>query len=83
MGSEGCYVRRFAEICRAGLVYGNATGLLRKSVANPITKLETVTVATNGTNNRRRLLISLKLRGSTIESRCIKSGGISGGVAGL
>ena len=81
--SEGCYVRRFAEIYRSGLIDGNARRLLRNSHAIAIAKLKTTTVATNETNTRRLLLISLKLRGSDIESRCIKSGGISGGVAAL
>ena len=52
MVSEGCSVRRFAEIYRAGLVDGNATRLLRNAAAIAIAKLETVTVATNVTNNR-------------------------------
>ena len=46
-------------------------------------KLETDTVETNETSNRSQLLLSLKLHGFTIESRCKRSGGISGGVAGL
>ena len=83
MGSKDCYVRRFAKICRIGLVYGNATRLLRKSADIAIAKLETHMVATNGTSNRRQLLLSLKLRSSTIESRCRKSGEISECVAGL
>ena len=83
MGSEGSSVCRFAEIYRVGLVDGNASRLLQKAVATAIAKSETFTFATNGTNNGRQLLISLKLRGFTVESRCIKSGGISGGVAGL
>ena len=82
MGSKDCSIRRFAEIYRICLANGNAARLLRKAVATAIAKLETDTVATNGTNNRRQLLLSLKLRGSNIESRCIKSGGISGGVSG-
>ncbi len=77
MGSEGCSLRRFAEIYRAGLVDGKSTRLLRKASATAIAKLETVTVAINGSNNRKQLLLSLKLRGSAIESRRIKSGGIS------
>ena len=40
---------------------GNATRLLRKAYATDIAKLGIVTVATNGTNNRRQLLLSLKL----------------------
>ena len=72
MGSEGFSFRRFAEINRACLVDDNATRLLRKAVAFAIAKLYTVTVATNGTKNRRQLLLSLKLRGLAIESRCIK-----------
>ncbi len=83
MGSEGCSIRYFAEIYRGGLVDGYATRLLRKASATVIAKLEVVTVATRGTKDKRQLLLSLKLRGSAIESRCIKSGGISGGVAGL
>ena len=39
----------------------NATRLLRKAAATAIANLETVTVAKNETNNRRQLLISLKL----------------------
>ena len=69
MGSEGCSVRSFVEIYRACLVDGNATRLLRKAVATAIAKLEMVTVATDVTDNRMYLLLSLKLRGSTIESR--------------
>ena len=69
MVSKGCSVRSFAEIYGAGLVDGNATRLLRKAVAVVIAKLYTVTVATNGSNNMRQLLLSLKLRGSAIESR--------------
>ncbi len=53
MVSEGCSVRSFAEIYRAGLVDGNAMRLLRKVAATAIAKLQTVTVATNVTNNRR------------------------------
>ena len=53
MVSEGCTVRSFAEIYRAGLVDGNATRLLRKAAATAIAKLETVAVATNITSNRR------------------------------
>ena len=83
MGSGGFSVRRFVGIYRAGLVDGNATRLLRKAVAVDIAKLYTVKVATNGTNNRRQIMLLLKLRGFAIESRCIKSDGISGGVAGL
>ena len=69
MGSEGCYIRHFAEIYRASLVDGNATRLLRKAAANVIAKLETITVARNETNNRRHIMLSLKLRGSAFESR--------------
>ncbi len=83
MVSEGCYVRRFAEIYQAGLVDGDATRFLWKIAATAIAKSETVTYATNKTSSRRQLLQSLKLRGFDIESLCIKSGGISGGVAGL
>ncbi len=50
MGSEGSRVRRVAEISRASLVDGNATRLLRKSVATPIAKLENVTVTTDESN---------------------------------
>ncbi len=82
VGSEGCFVCRFAEIYRASLVDGDATRFLWKTAATAIAKSETVTYATNGTS-RRQLLLSLKLRGSAIKSLCIKSGGISGGVAGL
>ena len=53
MGSEGCFVRSFAGIYRAGLVDGNATIILRKTTAIVVAKLEIVTVATNGTINRR------------------------------
>ena len=53
VGSEGCSLRRFAEIYRAGLVDGNAMRLLRKAAATAIAKLQTVTVSTNVTNNRR------------------------------
>jgi hypothetical protein len=81
--SEGCFVRSFAEIYRASLVDGNARRLLRKLAATTIAKSETFTVATNGANNRRQLSLSLKLPGSAIESRCMQSDGISGGVAGL
>ncbi len=56
--------------------------ILREAVAIAIAELETDTVATSGTSNRRQLLLTLKLQGSDIESRCIKSCGISGGVAG-
>ena len=66
VGSEGCCVRRFAEIYRAGLLDGKATRLLRKAVATAIAKLENITVATNGASNRRQLLLSLQLRGSAI-----------------
>ena len=82
MGSEDCYGRQLAEIYRIGLVDGTATGLLRKATATAIANLYIVTVAINETNNRRQLMLSLKLRGSTNESWCIKSGRISGGVAG-
>ena len=77
MGSEGCNVRSFAEIYRASLVHGNATRLFQKKGATVIAKLETITVATNGANNRRYLILSLKLRGYATESQCIKSGRIS------
>ena len=78
----GCSVSRFAEIYRARLADCNATRLLRKAAATAIAKLDTVTVRTKGTFNWRLLLLSLKLQGSAIiDSRCIKSGGISGGVA--
>ena len=83
VGSEGCSVRRFAEIYRARLVDGDATKFFWKTAATAIAKSEIVTYATNGARNRRQLLLSLKLRGSAIESRCIKSGRISGDVAGL
>jgi hypothetical protein len=85
VGSVGCFIRRFEEIYRAGLVDGNATRLLRKETATVIVKFEIVTIVNNGKNNiyRSQLLLSLKLRGSSIESLCIKIGGISGGVAGL
>ncbi len=83
MGSEGYYVRRFSEIYRVGLLDGKATRLLRKAAATAIAKLEAVTVAINESNNRRQMLLSLKLRGSAIESRCRKTDGISGGVSGL
>ena len=53
MGSEGCSVRSFAEIYRAGLVDGSATRLLIKAADVAIAKLEVVTVATNVMNNRR------------------------------
>ncbi len=82
-GSEGCSVRRFVEIYRAGLVDGDARRFLWKTAAIAIAKSVTVTYATNGASSRRQLLLSLKLWGSAIESLCIKSGGISGGVAGL
>ncbi len=71
--TRGFYVSRFAEIYRARLAYGIATRLLQKAAATSIAKLETL--------NWRLLLISLKLQGSAIDSRCIESGGISGGVA--
>ena len=49
-----------------------------------IAELEIDTVGTNDKSNRRQLLISLKLRGSTFESRLYRgSGGISGGVSGF
>ena len=83
MVSEGCSVRSFAEIYLASLVDGKSTRLLRKAAATAIAKLETVTVAINGSKNRSQLLLSRKLQGSAIESRCIHRGGISGGVAGL
>ena len=51
--SEGCSIRSFAEIYRAGLVDSNATRLLRKATATAIAKLEIVTVVTNVTNNKR------------------------------
>ena len=63
-GLRGLLFPRFAEIYRAGLVDGNAMRLLRKATATAIAKLQTVTVATNGSNNRRQQLLSLKLRGS-------------------
>ncbi len=62
VGSEGCFVRRFAEIYRAGLVDGDATRFLWKTTATAIAKSEIVTYATNGTSSRRQLLLSLKLR---------------------
>ncbi len=71
VGSEGCYVRRFAEICRAGLVDGDATKFLWKTAATAIAKSKTVTYAKNGSIRRRQLLLSLKLRGSAIESMYI------------
>ncbi len=71
--TRGCYVSRFAEIYRARLADGNATRLLRKAVAAAIAELETL--------NWRLLLLLLKLQGYAIDCRCIKTGGISGGVA--
>ncbi len=46
---------------------------MKLEAINVIAKLEAL--------NWRLLLLSLKLQGSAIDSRCIKSGGISGGVA--
>jgi hypothetical protein len=80
--SEGCSAGRFAYILRANFVDANATRFLPKVVAIAKAKLETITIGTNDRSKRSQLLLSLKLRGFAIESRCM-SGGISGGVAGL
>ena len=68
---------------RADLVDADATRFLRKAATTAIAKLESDTDETNGRNNLRQLRLSLLLRGFAIASRCGRSGGISGRVAGL
>ncbi len=53
---------RFLHIYRASLVDANAIRLLRKAGATAITKLDNDTDGKDGRRNRRRLLLSLKLR---------------------
>ncbi len=64
-----------------GFVDHIATMLLMIPAATAIAKLETDTARKNIRNNRKQLLLSVKLRGSSIGSRCIRNGEVSGGVS--
>ncbi len=68
VGFEGSSVCRFTEIFRAGLINANATMLLRKAAAIANAKLERETARTNGQNNRRQLMLLLKLLGLLLEA---------------
>jgi hypothetical protein len=63
-----------------GFVEPIATMLLRTLVATAIAKLKTNTARENIRNNRNKLLLSVKLRGSSIGSRCVRSGEVMEGV---
>ncbi len=65
----------FPKIYRAGLVDATAARFLQKAAATAIAKLVIDKVEMNGRINRRRLLLSLKLRGSAMEAVALGAAG--------